>query len=141
MQQVWMLLQDVPHACWVVSDQGEIGAGRLIWGRAALFPVSQGADRNAVSTCEFLLRQAERPAQNLGPRAEGQTREILWSERLIIRIIEGPLLDFLGTHLGQRMYKQYPCASVDRGGHSKALHLGTAFRLGFACSRDLAHIA
>ena len=51
------------HRGRIASNGLEIGAGRLIRLGAPLLPVAKGAERDVVTSGEFLLCQPERPAQ------------------------------------------------------------------------------
>src|SRR3954449_12900075 len=72
------------HALRVVSDDGEMGAGGLVGLAAALLPVAQYAERDAVARGEFLLRQTERPAQCPDARDAAGFRQLLGGERTAI---------------------------------------------------------
>ena len=58
-------LERPPHALGVARDHGEIGARGLVGLGAALFPIAQGAERDANARGKFFLRNRERPAQGL----------------------------------------------------------------------------
>src|SRR5438309_6746132 len=52
------------HALGIARDHGEVRARRLVRLDAALFPIAQGANRNAVSCGKFFLAQPEGAADD-----------------------------------------------------------------------------
>ena len=52
-----LCLEGPSHAFGVARDHGEIGARRLVGLGAALLPIAQGAERDAIARGEFFLRQ------------------------------------------------------------------------------------
>ena len=50
-------LQRTPHSLGVAGNDREIGAGGLVGFRAALLPIEQRAERDAVTSREFFLSQ------------------------------------------------------------------------------------
>ncbi len=55
----WLTIVQLEGPCdalRVMGDNGEVGAGRLVGGAATLFPVAQGAQRDAMARGKLLLR-------------------------------------------------------------------------------------
>ena len=106
-----MALKGAAHAVWLVCNNLEIGARKVVGLRSALLPIAQRADRYVMASRKFLLRQAERPAQYPRSRCPLHSGETLLGERLRIRIGECRSVGFL---VGQRV-KATPMLNVLHG--------------------------
>jgi hypothetical protein len=58
-------MQGFAHAFGIAGNDRQIGAGRLVGLAAALFLVSQGAERDVIARGEFFLRERQRTPQRL----------------------------------------------------------------------------
>ncbi len=74
------------HAIRIAGNDGKIGSGRLIGLSAALFPVSQRAQRDTTSLRELFLGQPKRPADALGPRGALHPIAVRCGQRLRVRV-------------------------------------------------------
>lgn len=70
------------------GDDFEIGARGLVRFAAALFPVAQGAERNAKARGEFLLAEAQCPADDFRARHLLHPRELRRGQRPRIWVLE-----------------------------------------------------
>ncbi len=57
------------HRFWIAGNGLNVGAGRLIGLRPALFPVLHGAKRNPITGCEFFLGEAVCPVHDADGRS------------------------------------------------------------------------
>ncbi len=85
----------------IAGDDGEVGFGRLVGLRTALFPIPQSAQRDVVAQGKLLLRQRETAAEGLNTWRRAQLPRPHLGERRVFRIMDGGGLDFLSTPRSQ----------------------------------------
>ena len=70
----------------IAGDKRQIGSRRLIRLRAALFPIPQRAERDVVAFRKLLLRQVQRPTDDLHAGSPLHAVESRLGQRLRVRI-------------------------------------------------------
>ena len=85
----------------IARDDGEVGFGRLVGLRTALFPIPQSAQRDVVAQGKLLLGQREGAAEGLNTWRRAQLPCPRLGERRVFRITDGGGLDFLSTPRSQ----------------------------------------
>src|SRR5262245_31811971 len=71
------ILQRLTHRLGIARDHLEIGAGGLIGFSGALFPISEGAERNLKPSGKLFLREAKRTPDDLGTRRSLHALEVV----------------------------------------------------------------
>jgi hypothetical protein len=100
-------VQHAIYVLWIASDEREIRPRRLIRFRTALLPVAQRPNRNMISLGEFLLRQVQRPANDLHSRRLLHALEIGPSQWLRVGIRPRGLFDLFRSGLLNHLVNDY----------------------------------
>ena len=95
--------QRLMHVLGAAGDDAQIRLGRLIWGSAALFPIAQRAEGNAIAGGKLLLRQTESTTNNFGLRRALHAFPIGAGNRARIGIGDGGALDGAVRHCAERL--------------------------------------
>ena len=91
--------QSASHRLWVTSDHPQIGLGGRVGGVAVLFPIPQRANWDVELFRELLLRQAERPADDLHLRRPLHAQKVGVGQGAIFGIKHGLAHDKRAFHL------------------------------------------
>ena len=86
----------------VTRDDSQVGFSRLVWLRAALFPIAQSAKRDLVARSKLLLSQREGAAKGFDARHETQLSWECVGERQVFMVAGSGGFEIRGSHRSQR---------------------------------------
>ena len=99
-------------ASGIARDDGEVGFGRLVGLRSALFPIPQSSKRDSESSGKFLLGQREGAAKRFDTRNAAQFPGRRIGKRQVVAVASGGRFDFRSAHGSQRRNVQRFFAAV-----------------------------
>ena len=91
-------LQSAADAFRIIGNDSEVSAGRLIGTGAALFPISERAERDMIPHSKLFLRQLQSTAQGFRARDGVKVRRCFRRKGRIVRVGHSGGFNFLVAH-------------------------------------------